>query len=62
MVLVATEEEEEELKRELLVTGLAYDVGPYTRVKRSGDDSEAHQPGTMDGNGITILNLFSESD
>ena len=51
VVLVATEEEVEELKHELLETGLALNVGPYTRIKHS-DDSEALQPGNVDGNGI----------
>ena len=50
MVLIATDEEVEELKRELLVAGLAFNVGPYT-IKHSSD-SEALQPGNMDGNGI----------
>ena len=54
MVLVATDEEVEELKRELLETGLAFDVKPYTRIKHS-DDSEALQPGNVDGNGIVIF-------
>ena len=51
VVLVATDEKVEELKRELLATGLALDVRPYTRIKHS-DDSEALQSGNVDGNGI----------
>ena len=46
--LVATEEEVEELKCKLMETGLAFDVRPYT-----SDDSEALQPGNMDGNSIS---------
>ena len=58
MVLVATDEEVEDLKRELLITGLALDVRPYNRIKHS-NDSEALQLGnSMDGNGtIILLNL-----
>ena len=52
VVLVATEQEVKELKRELLETGLAFDVRPYTRIKH-GDDSEALQLGNVDGNGIS---------
>ena len=48
---MATDEEVQELQHELLITGLAFDVKPYERIKRS-DDSEALQPGNMDGNGI----------
>ena len=54
MVLVATDEEIKELKRELLVTGLALDVRRCDRIKHS-DDSEALQLGNVDGNGIVIL-------
>ena len=35
VVLVATDEQEEELKHKLLVTGLAIDVKPYIRVQHS---------------------------
>ena len=57
MVLVATDEEIEELKHELLETGLAIDVRSYTinRTEHSDHDSEALQPGNTDGNGIVIL-------
>ena len=56
MVLIATDEEVEELKRELLGTGLAFDVKSYNRIKHSGD-SEVLQPGNVDGNGIIIILL-----
>ena len=57
MVLVATDEEEEELKQELLVTGLAIDVKSYKRIKR-GDDSEVPQSGNnMGENSIISLKL-----
>ena len=35
VVLVATDEQEEELKHKLLVTGLAIDVKPYKQIQRS---------------------------
>ena len=55
VVLVATDEEVEELKRELLETGLAFNVRSYTTRIKHSDDSEALQPGNVDGNGIVIL-------
>ena len=54
VVLIATDEELGKLKHELLVTGLAFDVKSYNRIKHS-DDSEVLQLGNVDGNGITIL-------
>ena len=58
MVLVATDEEVEELKHKLLETGLALDVRPYNRIKHS-DDSKALQLGkfNVDGNGIIYFSL-----
>jgi hypothetical protein len=50
VVLLATNEEVEELKRELLVNGLAFDVRSYKMIERKhSDDSEANQPGNNYG-------------
>ena len=46
MVLVATDEEVEELKCKLLETGLAFNIGPYAK------DSKTLQSENMNGNGI----------
>jgi hypothetical protein len=49
VMLLATDDEVEELKRELMITGLAFNVGPY---ESSDDmDSKVLQPGNIDGNG-----------
>jgi hypothetical protein len=53
VLLFATDEEVEELKRELLVAGVAFDVKSYRRIKHS-DDLEALQLGNVDGKGIII--------
>ena len=46
VVLVATDEQEEQLKHELLVTGLAIDVKPYEYIQHSDNQSR---------NGIIII-------
>ena len=54
MVLVATDDQEEELKQELLIAGLVIDVKPYKRIQRS-DNIEPLQPGSTDGNSKVFL-------
>ena len=46
VVLVATDDQEEELKRKLVVTGLAIDVKSYERIHHS-DNMELPQLGNM---------------
>lgn len=53
VVLVATDEQEEELKQKLLVDGLAIDVKSYQRIRRS-DNIETLQPASMGKNGKTF--------
>ena len=50
VVLVATDDQEEELKQELLIAGLVIDVKPYERMQQS-DNMEPLQPGSMGRNG-----------
>ena len=56
VMLRATDDQEEELKHKLLVTGLAIDVKPYERVQRS-DNSESLQPENMGRNGKFCLKI-----
>lgn len=53
VVLIATDEQEEELKQKLLVDGLAIDVKAYKRKWRS-DNMETLQPASMGENGKTF--------
>ena len=54
VVFLATDDQKEELKHNLLVTGLATDVKPYKHVQRS-DDEKPLQAGNMGKNGNFIL-------
>ena len=49
VVLVATDDQEEELKQKLLLAGLAFDVKPYKQMWRS-DNIEPLQSGGMGRN------------
>ena len=55
VVFLATDDQKEELKHKLLVTGLAIDVKPYTRVQRSDDVNPLQDGNNMGKTGNFIL-------